>query len=132
MEGTSLSNGIPPIVDMRVRPPLPTWVKTAHFARGKDYYSRHQFTKPKSAEAKSVDMLVSEMDDAGVEYAVVMGRQSAEPWGWIPNDEIIDLLRAHPTRFLAWAGIDVSKPMEWCLEEIRRCLALPGFRGVSI
>ncbi|MCW5602946.1 MAG: amidohydrolase family protein [Burkholderiales bacterium] len=115
-----------------MRPPLPTWARTAHFARGRDYYSRHQFTKPKSAEAKSIDMLVSEMDDANVEYAVVMGRQSAEPWGWIPNDEIIDLLQAHPTRFLAWAGIDVSKPMEWCMEEIQRCLALPGFCGVSI
>jgi hypothetical protein len=38
----------------------------------------------------------------------------------------------YPNRFVAWAGIDLSKPMDWCLEEIRRCVRMSGFRGISI
>lgn len=127
-----MASNLPPIVDMRLRPPLPTWTRKSQFNRGTEFYARHGVSKPKSAEAQSIELLLEEMDEAGVEYGVIMGRQSAEPSGSIPNDEIAECLQKHSERFLGWAGIDLAQSMDWCLGEIRRCAALPGFRGISI
>jgi len=120
------------IIDMRLRPPLPTWVGKANFAQGIFYPVRIGFDRPPSAEARSMDLLLSEMDEAGVEYGVIMGRQSVEPLGSIPNDEIAACINAHPGRFLGWAGIDLNQSMDACLREARRCIGELGFKGVSI
>jgi len=117
---------------MRLRPPLPTWVGKANFAKGIFYPVRIGFDRPPSAEARSIDMLLREMDEAQIEYGVIMGRQSIEPLGAIPNDEIAACIAAHPGRFLGWAGIDLGQPMEACLAEIKRCVKQLGFKGVSI
>ena len=119
-------------IDMRLRPPLPTWVGKANFAKGVFYPVRVGFERPPSAEARSMDMLLHEMDEADLEYGVIMGRQSVEPLGVIPNDEIAACINSHPERFLGWAGIDLSQPMDACLGEIRRCMKLLGFKGVSV
>jgi predicted TIM-barrel fold metal-dependent hydrolase len=119
-------------VDMRLRPPLPTWIKQLQFTRGDDYYRNLGYEKPSSTKTRSITDLLAEMDAADVQWGVVMGRQSEEPLGVIPNDEIADCIRQYPDRFVGWVGLDLSKPMEWCLAEMRRCLALSGFKGVSI
>jgi predicted TIM-barrel fold metal-dependent hydrolase len=72
------------------------------------------------------------MDRAEIRWGVIMGRQAADPLGVIPNDEIAQCIAQYPDRFVGWAGLDLSRPMDWCLEEIRRCMQLPGFKGVSI
>lgn len=77
-------------------------------------------------------MLLKEMDEVGIELGVIMGRQSAEPSGSIPNDELADCINKYPNRFVAWAGIDLSTPIDWCLQEIRRCIRMSGFKEISI
>ncbi len=119
-------------IDMRLRPPLPSWVGKANYAKGIFYPVRIGFDRPPSAEARSIDLLLSEMDEAGVEFGVVMGRQSIEPLGVIPNDEIAACVRDYPGRFLGWGGIDLSQPIDACLAEIRRCIGTLGFKGICI
>jgi len=119
-------------IDMRLRPPLPTWVGKANFAKGIFYPVRIGFDRPPSAEQRSMDLLLAEMDEAGIEYGVIMGRQSIEPLGAIPNDEIAECVKRYPGRFLGWGGIDLSQPMDACLAEIRRCIQELGFKGISI
>jgi predicted TIM-barrel fold metal-dependent hydrolase len=120
------------IVDMRLRPPLPTWLGQLQFKRGDDYYANLGYEKPKSVRSQSTADLLAEMDAAGVQWGVIMGRQSEEPLGVIPNGEIAACIRKHPDRFVGWAGIDLQQPTQWWLAEIERCLAQPGFKGVSI
>ena len=120
------------IVDMRLRPPLPSWLKQTQFTRGDDYYRKLGYEKPASAGTHSIADLLAEMDRARVQWGVIMGRQSESPLGVIPNDEIAACIQQFPDRFVGWAGIDLSRPMEWCLKEIDRCLRLPGFKGISI
>ena len=121
------------IVDMRLRPPLPSWVSKPQFREGSGYYpTRMGFPRPPSVAAQSMSMLINEMDIAGIQWGVIMGRQSADPLGAIPNDEIADAIALHPDRFVGFAGIDVSLAPEICVKEIRRCLAKPGFKGVSL
>jgi predicted TIM-barrel fold metal-dependent hydrolase len=119
-------------IDMRLRPPLPTWVGKANFAKGIFYPVRIGFDRPPSAEARSMELLLREMDEANIEYGVIMGRQSIEPLGVIPNDEIAKCVSEHTGRFLGWGGIDLAQSMDACLAEIRRCVKDLGFKGVSI
>jgi predicted TIM-barrel fold metal-dependent hydrolase len=121
------------IVDMRLRPPLPTWVSKPQFNEAVSYYpTRVGFPRPPSVAARSMDLLLKEMDEAEITWGVVMGRQAAEPFGSIPNDEIATALREHPKRFVGFIGIDVSQPPERSIAEIQRCIAIPGFKGVSV
>jgi uncharacterized protein len=121
------------IVDMRLRPPTRSWITKPQFKQGVPFYpSRVGFPRPPSAEQCSMDLLFSEMNIAGITYGVAMGRQSAEPLGEIPNDEIREVVEKHPDRFVAFAGIDVRKSTTEMLAEVDRCLAWSGFVGVSI
>lgn len=121
------------IVDMRLRPPLPSWIDKAQFTKGNEFYpSRIGFPRPPSAEQRSVPLLLEEMDTAGIRWGVVMGRQSAEPHGSIPNDDIAAFIDEFPDRFVGFAGIDISRDTDWCLHEIDRCLGKPGFKGISL
>lgn len=121
------------IVDMRLRPPLKSWVDKPQFQSGAKYYpSRIGFPRPPSAEQQSIDLLIQEMDAAGIQWGVIMGRQSAPPLGVIPKDEVAELISRHPDRFVSFAGIDVSADIEVSLAEIARCLEIPGFKGISI
>lgn len=119
-------------IDMRLRPPLAAWIGKANFAKGNFYPVRIGFERPPSAEERSMELLLREMDEAGIEYGVIMGRQSLEPLGAIPNDDIAGCIADHPGRFLGWAGLDLSRTMDDCLAEMRRCIVDLGFKGVSI
>jgi len=89
------------IVNMRLRPPLPTWTKQAQFEVGNHYYpTRKGFPRPVSAKKRSLPLLLKEMDEAGINLGVIMGRQSVEPLGVIPNYEIAEFIRQYPTRFI--------------------------------
>jgi len=121
------------IVDMRLRPPTASWISKPQFKQGVPFYpSRVGFPRPLSAEQRSIDLLFSEMDAAGITWGVVMGRHSAEPLGIIPNDEIREIVEKYPNRFVSFAGIDVRISEAEMVAEINRCLAWPGFVGVSI
>ncbi len=121
------------IVDMRLRPPTKSWIEKPQYKKGVPFYpSRVGFPRPPSAEQRSMSLMFEEMDQAGITWGVAMGRHSAEPLGAIPNDEIRDVIEAFPERFVSFAGIDVRKSPIEMLGEADRCLAWPGFVGVSI
>lgn len=120
------------IVDMRLRPPLKSWVGQLQFTRGDDYYRKLGYERPASTRTQALSDLLAEMDRAGVQWGVIMGRQSEAPLGVIPNDEIAGCVAQHPGRFVGWVGLDLSRTTDWCLQEMDRCLRLPGFKGVSI
>lgn len=118
-------------VDMRLRPPLRTWVKQVQFKRQMSSYFPGT-PLPKSAQLQSIDQLMIELDEANIELGVIMGRKSAPPFGSIPNDEIAACVRQYAKRFVGWGGIDVSRPIEECLREIKRCIQELHFKGISI
>jgi predicted TIM-barrel fold metal-dependent hydrolase len=121
------------IVDMRLRPPTKSWIEKPQFKQATTFYpSRVGFPRPPSADQRSMDLLLKEMDQCGIVWGVAMGRQSAEPLGAIPNDEIRAVVEKHPDRFVSFAGIDVSQSTEASIAEIDRCLAWRGFVGASI
>ncbi len=128
------------IVDMRLRPPLPSLFDTPLFRLGGKSITAHDSlpTAPSVIE-RSPELLLREMDEAAIEFGVIMGRLAAPAekrlpgsMGTLPNEEIADWLAQYPSRFVGWVGIDVSRPMPDILAEVDRFMALPGFKGVSI
>lgn len=85
---------------------------------------------PSVAEA-DIDMMVKEMEDAGIVHGVIMGRETGNPvYGGVPNQDIHELMERYPGRFSGFAGIcphDAS-----ALAEIEHCVKDWGFKGVSL
>ena len=69
---------------------------------------------------KSPELMLQEMDAAGVTMGVIPGRNGHFK-GTIANDDIIKLLDDFPGRFVGTAGLNASKKEE-ALEEMDRIL----------
>lgn len=125
---------LPPIIDMRLRPPVPAWTKGSVF-RTAMHYPRHfvTFKGARSAWLESVDVLYEEMDSAGIKYGVAMGRASsgAGNLGGVSNKEIVDLVAGHQNRFLGFLGVDLDAIPD-SLAEIREFASAPNIKGISI
>ena len=112
------------IVNTRLRPPLPSLLEAPLFRKGaKSSTSHADFPRAPSADQRSPDLLLREMDEAGIGLDVVMGRRSPDGLGSVPNTELAKWISRHPTRFVAWAGIDVTQPIEQILTEITQFIA---------
>jgi len=95
--------------------------------------TRHEdFPRPQSVREASAELLIREMDDADVQYGVIPGRHSAEPFGVIANEEIAAFMARYPDRFVAFAGINLAGDADAWLRNIDRWMSVPGFKGISI
>lgn len=125
---------MPPILDMRLRPPVAAWTRSTVFKTAM-HYPRHNLTfkGARSAWMESVDMLFTEMDSAGIRWGVAMGRASsgAGNLGGVANAEIVELLEKYPNRFLGFLGVDLDA-IDTSLAEIREMAGHPNVKGISI
>ena len=75
---------------------------------------------------------VENMEAAGIDMAVVMGRTALAPGmmhAMIPNDDIVDLIKRYPRKFVGFGSVDVRAPRQ-AVAEVDRCAAL-GFKGIA-
>lgn len=96
------------VVDFRIRPPYKAFLDTVMYtgAERRDRITRSVGFEPSpAAQQKSVPMLLDEMDVAGVDIGVVVGRNSGT-LGTIDNTVVKDFCDAHPRRFVPVASID--------------------------
>jgi hypothetical protein len=79
---------------------------------------------------KSVDLFCQEMDEAGVDKGILVGRQAGHRV--VSNDDIAELRDQHPARFpLAIAGINgIDIPA--ALRETERTITNLGFNGIAV
>ena len=118
------------IVDMRLRPPYKSFIDCQIY-RGAPYYpTRMGFPRPPSADRQSVDLMLEEMDAAGIDIGVIPGR-SGTSMGDVPNDDILEFVESHPKRFVWLAGLDTGKPKD-ALTEIERVRHMPAMSGFAI
>ena len=134
----SEQRGKPRIIDFRVRPPFKRF-RDSFLFRPRDPNSKGSgisLNRPtyRSYEEKSIEAFIDEMDEAGIEMAVVMGRgpdrKVAGRSGSQPNEDIADLLQTYPGRFIGFGGIDGSN-VKAALQEIERAHAW-GFAGIAM
>ena len=123
------------IIDFRVRPPYKGYLNTFNFrkaAPSSDPTRETIFSIGKrpnvSAIEGSIELFMREMDATGTERAVIMGRK-ADSYGMVDNNEILELSRTYPGRFIPFAGANPNLP--GMVEEIEH-FAGQGFRGVGL
>jgi hypothetical protein len=125
------------IIDFRIQPPYKSFLGM-HFYRPRpaveDPVTGNAFAGGRrptpSFDARSMDLFLQEMDQAGIDVAVIMGQRTAARWGSVDNDDIGDLVARHPTRFVGFAGVDHAD--RGAVSEIRRSVETLGCRGIAI
>jgi len=120
------------IIDFRLRPPLGGFLKMALYTETerRDRTTRiHGFEPAPSARAQSMDLLLAEMDAAGVTMGLVTGRNSGR-YGSLSNEEVAAIVARHPGRFVGAAAIDPTdrKRMTRQISEAVKS----GFRAINI
>lgn len=134
-EHTLNGGGEKMIVDARVRPPYKSLrdvlapvpgarpsVKRSPMVSG--------YERPQSMVQKSVDAFLKEMDDAGVDKGILVGRQAGHRV--VSNDDIAELRDQYPHRFpLAMAGIN-GTDVPAAVREVERTLTKMGFNGIAV
>jgi hypothetical protein len=82
--------------------------------------------------ATPLDVFVRQLDEMGVEKAVIFNLDEETPSGLkgLPNDYYADIVRQYPDKFIGMAGIDPLKGMA-AVREIRRSYDL-GLRGIGV
>lgn len=120
------------IIDFRLRPPLKGFLDMIMYAdaQRRDRITRQHGMEPApSAQAKSVQLLLQEMDAAGVTCGVVMGRYSAF-YGSVSNQDVADIVKSYPGRFIGIGSVDPSTRKN-AIKQIDEALVL-GLKGINL
>ncbi len=119
------------VIDFRLRPPVKGFLDMVMYTRAerRDGITRQHGMEPaESAQAKSMDGLLAEMDAAGVTCGVVMGRYSGL-YGSVGNEDIAEIVRAWPGRFVGVGSLDPSDRRR-AVGQIDEALAL-GLKAIN-
>lgn len=118
------------IVDFRVRP-TPVFTGVPIHATGFADHPIMTGAEPMpSVEQACLPLLVREMDEAGVDLAVLMGRRTGAS-GDVSNDAVAEVVARYPGRFAPFAGINPLDVMD-ALREVDRCIRELHFAGVAV
>lgn len=96
------------VIDFRVRPPLGGFLDMILYtdAARRDRITRmHGFEPAPSATARSMDLMLAEMDAAGVTTALLPARLS-ERLGSVSNEDVADVVARYPGRFVGAGAVD--------------------------
>lgn len=96
------------IFDFRLRPPMLGFLDTAMYveAERRDRYTRSLGFEPApSAVEQSMDLLIEEMEAAGISGGLLVGRH-AGALGSVGNDDVLKICEAYPGRFYGAASFD--------------------------
>jgi uncharacterized protein len=120
------------VIDFRIRPPYKGFLDTLMYTQPerRDRFTRQLgFTPSPAASEKSCARLIEEMDAAGIDVGVVVGRNSGF-LGSVANADVMEFANAHPGRFLAVASVDLSN-RKTAAGEIDAAMAA-GYRAINI
>jgi predicted TIM-barrel fold metal-dependent hydrolase len=125
---------------MRCRPPLPEFREYFDIPRITWHGARTGAKAVSRAFVEgSMDLFFEEMDEAGIEIAVVQGRNSPAVFmgkqfnaAFIPNERLAEIQNNYSGRFICFAGIDVSNTVHNAVEETVRSIKSLGLKGIFI
>ena len=83
-----------------------------------------------SSRKQSGDILIQELDRAGIEKAVMPGRVNSVI-GTVPNDDLETIAKEYNGRFVPFVGVD-PRDRKAAIAEIERCMKKSVFKGAVI
>lgn len=128
------------MIDMRCRPPLPEFRAYFDIPRITWHGARTGAKNVSRAFVEgSMELFFEEMDQAGIDIAVVQGRNSPAVFmgkqfneAFIPNERLAEIQDKYAGRFICFAGIDVSNTAHNAVEETARSIRSLGLKGIFI
>ena len=123
------------VIDARVRPPYKSLQQVLASAPGARPAVKRSplvsgYERPPSMVQKSLELFIAEMDDAGVDMGILVGRQAGHRI--VSNDDIAELRDTYPDRFpVALAGINGSDVIA-AVHEIERTIKDMSFNGIAV
>jgi predicted TIM-barrel fold metal-dependent hydrolase len=123
------------IIDARVRPPFKSLKQVLSSVPGSRPPVKRSplvsgYERPPSMVQKSLELFITEMDDAGIDKGILVGRQAGHRI--VSNDDIGELRGMYPNRFpVAIAGINGSN-VEAAVNEVERTIKGLDFKGIAM
>jgi len=128
-DGTAYSGAMsdtPVIIDAWMQHPTPRMIEQPWL----DSLRRWMGAEGMLVESIPPEMTLGAMDAGGVSMGILSAWHG--PRGsLISNDEVADLVRAHPERFIGIASVDLMRPMD-AVRELRRAVKQLDLRGLRI
>ena len=122
------------IIDCRLRPPYKSFTNLHIYQPtvcNKTLPRMIDAWDTPSANEHSMELFIKELDEAGISKGVVMARAAANYAHAVPNEEIRDLLREYPGRFIGFGGVDLSAGIDAALKEVDSCMNY-GFKAICV
>ncbi|MEI9803977.1 MAG: hypothetical protein WDN48_05315 [Pseudolabrys sp.] len=128
------------VIDFRCRPPTDYFLQYFDAARVGWMAARLGAPQLSPSFLKgSMELFWEEMDEAGIDTGVVLGRNSpavfmGKPFkeAFIPNEHIAELVAKYPKRLIGFGGIDASNQRHNAVEETVRCVEKLGLKGIFV
>lgn len=118
--------------DFRVRPPYKGFLSMVLYSKPdrRNGFTRNlKFEPSQAAEKQSVDLMIDEMKQGGVEKALIVGRNSGM-LGSIDNAEVSEFIAMNPKSFVGAASIDATDRKK-AVQEIDAAIKA-GFKAINI
>lgn len=128
----------PAIIDFRVRPPFNSFSNLTIFNARLTAHNRPASwvgPVPESVIQRSMDLFLSELDEAGVQRAVVWGRAVKDTKASTTLDDVAALVKSHPARFLGFGGIRIPNneaEISIAVAETEKALMDLGLSGITL
>ena len=125
------------IIDFRVRPPAAGF-ETLNMHGPENNVHCYPVNGPDmmpnpSSDEYSMPLFFKEMEEAGIDKGVVLGRDTGTRWGYVKNDAIMDVVNAYPDKFIAGFGsVDVTRGIRESVDEVQRAVKELGCRGIVL
>ena len=134
----SNSGNKPAVIDFRVRPPFNSFSNLTIFnARLTAHNRPASWVGPvaESVTQRSMDLFLSELDEAGVQRAVVWGRAVRDIKASTTLEDVAELVKRYPARFLGFGGIRIPNDgteAQIAVAETERALTELGLSGITL
>jgi len=119
------------IIDFRVRPPMEPFLSDPIFTNVGAVAREYGLPSPASAEKKSIDLFLKEMEAADVVHCVCTGRALPDPRLTPGNEEIAKAMAQYPGKFSGYAGID-PYDVPAALARVEKAIKELGFKGIIL
>ncbi|GHF66094.1 amidohydrolase family protein [Seohaeicola zhoushanensis] len=120
------------IIDYGATPPIPelSLSNGSHLANYRRVYAASETAAERGQ--MTLDDWFAAADEAGIGLTVIKGRDVETTFGGrVTNEAVAEVVRAHPARFIGFAGVDPNKGMT-ALRELEYAVTELGLRGLNL
>ena len=118
------------IIDVRLRPLYGGFLRQVQNPTSADFSAQLGMVKPRSVCEQSLELMLQEMDEAGVTMGIAPGRNGHFRYN-VTNDEVVEMVRHFGGRFAGIAGINGADRAK-AFEEIDRYVVNGPLVGINM